>query len=277
MADFVKKQKLHFEKMHGAGNDFILISAWDEDIVLLRHQISRLCDRRFGIGADGLMLLRKPKTKGADICMSYYNSDGGEAEMCGNGARCFALFARKALGWKKPTLVIETAAGIVTAGFEGELVRLSMTRPQGWRAPFLLTVCGESYSVAFVNTGVPHAVVRVSDIEKIDVRSLGSAIRHHPEFAPCGTNANFFNYTPDGTIVLRTYERGVEDETLACGTGVVATALVAHHYHGGKMPARVRVRGGDILCVATSVADEVFLTGPAKFVFAGEVEPDALT
>jgi diaminopimelate epimerase len=268
----MNQKNIRFTKMHGAGNDFVLVSALEEDIILSRQQIARLCDRRFGVGADGLMILRKSSQAGADVRMSYYNSDGGEAEMCGNGARCFARFAKRELDWNKPRITIQTGAGLVAAEYEGELVRLMMTPPRDWLAPFLIQALGENFSVAFVNTGVPHAVMQVNDLEKLDVRSLGSAIRHHSEFAPSGTNANFFAFAADGAILLRTYERGVEDETLACGTGVVATALVAHRYYGGTMPASIRVRGGDYLRVETSECGQVFLIGPATFVFEGEVQ-----
>lgn len=257
-----------FTKMHGAGNDFILINDLSGGQALSKEKIARLCERRFGIGADGLMFLRVPR-EGGDARMVYHNSDGGEAEMCGNGARCFALFARRELGWKPAKLTIETLAGKVGAEFVDGQVRLKMTRPTDWREPVTVeTDCGV-FCIAHVNTGVPHAVARVNDVSKVDVARAGRMIRFHSLFSPAGANANFFELTQDGTLILRTYERGVEGETLACGTGVVATALVAEKFHNIRLPARVLVRGGDVLRVERDALGEIYLTGPAVFVFEG--------
>jgi len=264
--------KLRFTKMHGAGNDFILVNFWEQSLSLTRQQISWLCNRRYGVGADGFIVLCKPDDANCDVRMLYYNCDGTEAEMCGNGARCFARFAQRCLRLSNPTLRIQTPAGPITARYEAEQVCLEMTPPRDWRAPFPIMVLGQQYYVAYVNTGVPHAVLQHSDLENLDVRTLGSALRHHPEFSPAGANVNFFYCVHDNTILLRTYERGVEDETLACGTGVVATALVAHRYFGVRLPVQVRVRGGDTLRVETSSDGKPLLLGPATFVFEGEVE-----
>jgi diaminopimelate epimerase len=208
--------------------------------------------------------------------MRYYNSDGGEAEMCGNGARCFARFAARLMDSRPDTISFETQAGLITAVLEGELVTLEMGRPQHHRDPQSLTLGDSSHQVHFINTGVPHAVVFVSEVEKIDVQNLGSALRWHLAFSPKGTNANFAQVIAPDTLLLRTYERGVEGETLACGTGVCATALLHAVDTGAESPIHVKVRGGDTLRVDFQKnPDGSFaaakLTGPADFVFEGTI------
>lgn len=267
--------RLSFTKMNGAGNDFVLLDNRSRAISLSREQIARLCDRHRGVGADGLLLAEPASTPGAQLRMRYYNSDGGEAEMCGNGARCFARFAQR-LGACRDRLAFDTAAGLVGATFEGERVRVAMSEPRDLRLGEKLALsCGET-EVHFVNTGVPHAVVLVEDVEKVDVAGLGREIRRHARFAPAGTNANFVQRFPDGAIRVRTYERGVEAETLACGTGVTASALIAHARLGLPSPVAVRVQGGDTLEVAFRHEGdrfaEVCLAGPADFAFEGTVE-----
>jgi diaminopimelate epimerase len=208
--------------------------------------------------------------------MRYYKRDGGEAEMCGNGARCFARFAARLMGSHPDTISFETQAGLITAVLEGELVTLEMGRPQDHRDPQSLTLGDSSHQVHFINTGVPHAVVFVSEVEKIDVQILGSALRWHTAFSPKGTNANFAQVIAPDTLLLRTYERGVEGETLACGTGVCATALLHAVETGAESPIHVKVRGGDTLRVDFQKnPDGSFaaakLTGPADFVFEGTI------
>jgi diaminopimelate epimerase len=212
----------------------------------------------------------------ADFRMRYYNSDGGEAEMCGNGARCFARFSARLLPDQPVSVSFETQAGLITAALEGELVALEMGRPQDQRAGQLLTLGESAHHVHFINTGVPHAVVFVPDVEKIDVIALGSALRWHEAFSPKGTNANFAQVLAPDSLVLRTYERGVEGETLACGTGVCATALLHALETGAASPIHVRVRGGDTLRVdfhknPDGTFDSARLTGPADFVFDGTI------
>ena len=260
--------------MNGAGNDFVLIDNRGGTLDLRREQIARLCDRHRGVGADGLLALEEPEN-GADFRMRYYNADGGEAEMCGNGARCFARFASRVTG-KGGELAFETIAGVIRARLLDERVQLQMSVPNDLRLGTELTVEGESLAVHSVNTGVPHAVVVVPDIESAEVRRIGAAIRRHEHFAPRGTNANFAQTLEDGTVAVRTYERGVEDETLACGTGVVATALILHELERLSAPVAVRVRGGDLLEVGFEKISRnefrnVTLTGPADFVFDGEI------
>lgn len=269
---------LHFYKMNGAGNDFIVIDNRDLSISLDEDTIAALCDRHRGIGADGLLAV-EPAEKGADYKFRYYNADGGEAEMCGNGARCFGFFtAHLSAEEKLPSSVsFETIAGILTAEIIGDDVRIAMSEPKDLEMN--CTVCIEGFAGALhsMNTGVPHAVSFVEDLENTDVFNHGRAIRQHAHFAPNGTNVNFAKILAPGHISIRTYERGVEDETLACGTGMVASALIHHLLTGAKSPVNVDVEGGDTLTIGFEKTGEntfsqVTLTGPADFVFEGEIE-----
>jgi diaminopimelate epimerase len=265
---------LRFTKMNGAGNDFILFDNRTGDIDLDRHQIAHLCDRHRGIGADGVLLLEKP-TNRSDFRMRYFNADGGEAEMCGNGARCFARFADK-VGGQKEKISFETPAGVIFAELKGDLVTLRMTEPTDLRFNVDLPMAAENKIVHFVNSGVPHVVIPVAKIEDADVRRDGAAIRYHKMFSPNGTNVNFIEKRGPNKIAIRTYERGVEDETLACGTGIVASALIFAASEDCEGPVTVLARGGDELQVGFEKLDTGFrnvtLTGPAEFVFEGTID-----
>ncbi len=265
---------LRFTKMDGAGNDFILIDNRAGDIHLNRSQIARLCDRHRGIGADGVLLLENPSDH-ADFRMRYFNADGGEAEMCGNGARCFARFASKVAG-ARGKISFETPAGVISSELAGGLVTLQMTEPTNLRLNIPLQIGPEKKTAHFINSGVPHAVVTVARVDDIDVPREGSAIRHHEMFSPKGANVNFIEKRGIDKIAVRTYERGVEDETLACGTGVVASALVFAAIENVKSPICVLAHGGDELRVGFEKTDKQFrkvtLTGPAEFVFEGTIE-----
>jgi len=265
---------LRFTKMNGAGNDFVLLDNRAGDLHLTREQIARLCDRHRGIGADGVLLLERA-TNGADFRMRYYNADGGEAEMCGNGARCFARFADRTAG-PLEELSFETPAGVIGAKLEGELVRLEMSEPKDLRLDLKIALNERRIVGHYLDSGVPHVVVPVEKIETVDVHSLGAQIRHHPMFMPRGANANFIEQRGPHAIAIRTYERGVEAETLACGTGVVASALVFAATAKLDGPIDVQVRGGDTLQVDFARENERFtnvtLTGPADFVFEGAIE-----
>lgn len=270
---------LHFFKMNGAGNDFIIIDNRDLSISLDEDTIAALCDRHRGIGADGLLAV-EPAEKGADFKFRYYNADGGEAEMCGNGARCFGFFTAHlaAENEKLPTSVsFETIAGTLTAEIIAEEVRIAMSVPKDLELNVPAKIKGFSNDLHFVNTGVPHVVSFVDDLDNIDVVTHGSAIREHEYFAPNGTNANFAKVLAPDHIAIRTYERGVEDETLACGTGMVACALIHNLLTGAESPVKVDVEGGDTLTIGFEKTGEttfknVTLTGPADFVFEGEIE-----
>ncbi len=269
----MSRKMIHFWKMNGAGNDFVMLDNRTLAHDLTKDQIARLCDRHRGVGADGLIAV-EPAENGADFRMRYYNADGGEAEMCGNGARCFARFANMLSGWTLNEVSFETMAGVIGATFHGDNVRILMSDPHSARPGLSLDVSGVSQTVHFVNTGVPHAVVVVEDLEAVPVTTWGAALRYHTEFQPKGTNANFLKQTPEG-ITIRTYERGVEDETLACGTGMVASALTFHELTGAPSPVKVKVKGGDTLEIGFEKTGtgykNVTLTGPADIVFEGEV------
>ena len=245
-----------------------------ESIALDRSQIAQLCDRHRGIGADGVLLLETP-TNRADFRMRYFNADGGEAEMCGNGARCFARFANK-VGGQKEKISFETPAGVISAELKGDLITLRMTDPTDLRLNVDLPMTAENKMVHFINSGVPHVVIPVAKIDDADVRREGAAIRHHKMFSPNGANVNFIEKRGLNKIAIRTYERGVEDETLACGTGIVASALIFAASENGNSPITVLARGGDGLEVGFEKVDggfrNVTLTGPAEFVFEGTIE-----
>jgi len=265
--------QLFFTKMNGAGNDFVMLDNRDGSIPLTAESIARLCDRHRGVGADGLLAVESAQG-GADFRMRYYNADGGEAEMCGNGARCFARYAGRFLP-KAEQISFETPAGVIGAEFDGDLVTIAMSEPHSHRPPEDLEIGGRIEKVHFLNTGVPHAVVFVDNLENVNLVPDGAAIRSHAAFAPKGTNANFVQVLSPNFIDIRTYERGVEDETLACGTGVCAAAILHSLRSGSPAPISVRVRGGDTLQVNFEKDGDRFhhvtLKGPADFVFDGQI------
>ena len=254
---------LQFNKYQGAGNDFIIIdnrkTILDPDDSKL---INRLCDRRFGIGADGLILISGYRD--TDFEMKYFNSDGRIGSMCGNGGRCTAHFALKhgIAGKKQRFMAFD---GIHEAEVSGDIVRLQMADVNEYK------IIAGHY---FINTGSPHYIVFTNDIDKIDVNAEGKKLRWSPLFAPGGTNVNFVELKDKG-LYIRTFERGVEEETLACGTGVTASAIASvlnGHFDTGAVS--VKARGGD-LKVEFKFSNEkitgVWLTGPATFVFEGIV------
>ncbi|MDR1304772.1 MAG: diaminopimelate epimerase [Verrucomicrobiales bacterium] len=271
--------KLNFWKMNGAGNDFVCLDNRDRQLRLSRRQIARLCCRQFGVGADGVLALEPARTADCDFRMRYYNADGGEAAMCGNGARCFARFAQQVTGSAARQLRFDTGAGPVGAEFFGRQVRVELTAPRDLRLDEKIQTPAGALTVSSLNTGVPHAVVIVSDTEKIDVPQTGAVLRWHRRFQPQGVNVNFAQVLAPGQIQVRTYERGVEAETLACGTGVTATALVAAAKFGWRSPVTVSVRSGAKLRVLFTVSGSgvgaaftrVKLHGPAEFTFKGEL------
>jgi diaminopimelate epimerase len=270
---------LHFFKMNGAGNDFIIIDNRDLSIDLDADTIAALCDRNRGIGADGLLAV-EPARKGADFRFRYYNADGGEAEMCGNGARCFGRFTAHLGEIVLKKVTFETIAGTLAAEMVGDDVRIAMSAPKDLKLGMDAKVPGLDATLHFVNTGVPHVVAFVDSpeaLDEFDVFNHGGAIRHHAAFAPAGTNANFAAVLAPDHISIRTFERGVEDETLACGTGMVASALIHHLLTGAASPIKVDVEGGDTLSIGFEKDGEqgfknVTLTGPADFVFEGEID-----
>ena len=262
-------------KMNGAGNDFVLIDNREAGLRLKPADVVRICHRQKGVGADGLLLLVPSRTGKADWAWDFYNNDGSTAEMCGNGARCFARFIQRQAGTNGKTS-FETGAGIITATFAADRARINLTVPKDLRLNEKVQLSSGVETIHSLNTGVPHAVVFVPDADKAMVQGLGHEIRFHEHFAPKGTNANFVQVLGPNQIRVRTYERGVEGETLACGTGVTASALISAKLHGFTSPVSVKVQGGDVLEVSFretgGLFDEVHLAGPADFVFDGQIE-----
>lgn len=263
--------RLDFTKMVASGNDFVVIDNRKIKIAGLPGLAKKVCDRNFGAGADGLLVIEPSKK--ADFRMRIINSDGSEAEMCGNGARCIALYAKEnGLAGKK--MRFETLAGVIEAEVSGDRIRLKMSDPKDIKLGMDLTIDGRGYSIDFVNTGVPHAVVFTEKVDGLDVKNLGRKIRYHRAFAHRGTNADFVEPHKGNLLRVRTYERGVEDETLACGTGVVASAIIAADVKGFKSPVRCLTKSGETLKVyfrkTRDNFKDVYLEGGAKTVFAGK-------
>lgn len=267
---------LSFHKMNGAGNDFVVIDNRDLKLQFTKKQIAQLCDRQRGVGADGLLAV-EPAEKGADYKFRYYNADGGEAEMCGNGARCFGKFTALLSSPPQKSVSFETIAGTLSADLLGENVRIAMSEPHGLELKMPLEVDGLDKAIHFINTGVPHLVIFVDNLSELDVLKYGAALRYHQRFAPAGTNVNFAQIIDNQHIAIRTYERGVEGETLACGTGMTACALIHHLLTQAPSPVLVDVAGGETLEIGFSpkksnIFHNVTLTGPAEFVFTGHIE-----
>jgi len=266
--------KIAFTKMVGSGNDFVVVEGLPPVRASALADLSRqVCNRKFGVGADGLLVLEKSEI--ADVKMRILNADGSEAEMCGNGARCVALytsFKRKAQNVK---LKIETRAGIIDARVDQKTIRIKLTDPRDTGLDLPLKVYGRAMKVNFINTGVPHTVIFVEGLEKIAVENLGQDIRNHKAFAPKGTNVNFVEALKDDLIEVRTYERGVEGETLACGTGSVASALIFAIKAKRDKRVRVRTRSKELLSVyfkrKAGRFTDVWLEGRARVVFNGEI------
>jgi diaminopimelate epimerase len=269
-----------FVKMSGNGNDFILIDhrSGGLDESKLEALVAGICRRRFSIGADGVILVEFSQT--ADFRWRFFNADGSRAEMCGNGARCVARYAHR-LGVCGPNLSFETEAGLVRAQVKGRCVTIRLTDPHSLRLQVPVHLTDQTITVDSVNTGVPHVVAISSDIDQIDLPKLGREIRFHPHFAPEGTNVNFIcREVSGGGIRIRTYERGVEGETLACGTGAVAGALIAAARFGMTPPVRVVTRSGDALTVffANSAGrfHDIRQEGEARFIYSGVLDVEAI-
>jgi diaminopimelate epimerase len=258
--------KLAFHKYQGTGNDFILIDNRNNAIALSRENIARLCDRRFGIGADGLMLLNQ--REGYDFEMKYYNADGREGSMCGNGGRCMTKFAYY-LGIHRTAYRFLASDGSHEAEIDMDgIVSLKMKDVKSIR---------RFHNDFILDTGSPHYVKIVNDVMDLDVYKKGHEIRHSREFEDEGINVNFVEHTADvDKIIVRTYERGVEDETYSCGTGVTASALVCFHNENGFNDVEVKTLGGTLTVEYDRVDDNryenIWLCGPAERVYGGEVE-----
>ncbi len=270
--------KIPFMKMSGSGNDFILIDH-RKPVIDEKHMkafVQKVCQRRISVGADGLIFV-EPSEK-ADFKWRFFNADGSDAEMCGNGGRCVARFATLK-GIAGSTLTFETLAGVLSAQVNGKRVKLEMPQPHSLKLDESLFIEGQPTTLSSINTGVPHAVEFVEDLEGVKVIQRGRAIRHHPHYAPSGTNANFVHRETDSQLSVRTYERGVEDETLACGTGTVASALIAAFKGLVKSPVSVKTRGGELLTVHFEIenqeAKKVYFEGEVHMIYEAEMWEEA--
>jgi diaminopimelate epimerase len=270
--------KIPFYKMSGSGNDFIIIDNREGILegVNLPQWVKRVCRRRFSVGADGLILVQKsPKV---DFQWRYFNADGSEAEMCGNGGRCVARFAYLT-GISGRSLSFDTLCGVIEAEVVGERVKLRMGDSSDLRLDYPISIDGSEYIVSSINTGVPHVVQIVEDLEQYNVSKFGPSIRFHPLYQPDGTNANFMEVRDIHTIYIRTYERGVEDETLACGTGAVASALIGASKGLASSPISVHPKSGEVLTVyyeeKGSGFTDIFLEGNARVVYEGVMWEEA--
>ncbi|HDR15260.1 MAG TPA: diaminopimelate epimerase [Desulfobacteraceae bacterium] len=270
---------VEFWKMNGSGNDFIVIDNRDgrlgEDD--LKRIASRACRRRESVGADGVIFV--VESDKCDFGWRFFNADGGEVEMCGNGSRCVARFALLN-GIAGPTMTFQTLAGPVSAEVHGRIVKVKMPDPEGLSLDIKLEKKPGWRSTDFINTGVPHVVVIVDDPGRQPVVEHGRFIRYHNLFAPAGTNANFIAVTGPDRIHVRTYERGVEDETLACGTGSIASALVGAVRGLLRSPVRVVTRGGEELRIHFSEIDgkfsDVWLEGGTAVSYKARLHEEAL-
>ncbi|MFN4319795.1 MAG: diaminopimelate epimerase [Aquificaceae bacterium] len=277
---------MEFAKLQGSGNDFIVIDNRDGKVdqfvervgLSIKDFVVRLCTPHRGIGADGLILIENPENKENHFKWRFFNSDGSVAEMCGNGSRCAVRFAYEK-GMVGEEVRFETLAGLIRAWVleGGKRVKVQLTKPFGYKA-VVLDVDGQRIEGSFINTGVPHFVAVVQNLDNLDVKKLGRSIRFHKEFEPKGTNVNFIEPVGERAIRIRTYERGVEAETLACGTGATASALVA--YIRGivkERPVDVYTKGGELLRIDFNQSlDEVFLEGGVCKVFEGIFTEEAL-
>ena len=269
---------IEFFKMSGSGNDFILIDNRDQSLTVgnLTDFVRTVCERKVSVGADGLIVIENSDR--ADFRWRFFNADGSEVEMCGNGGRCAARFAF-IKGIAKENLSFETRAGIIDAEVRGDVVKLRLTDPHTLRVDFLIMIEEQPSEVSFINTGVPHVVNFAHNLDQFDVFTIGRNIRYHKEFQPDGTNANFLEVINRHTIRIRTYERGVEDETLACGTGAVASALISSWKGLVESPVSVRVKSGESLNIHFHKTErgfeDIYLEGMAKVVYEGRIWDEA--
>jgi len=275
----INMENIEFWKMNGSGNDFILIDNRDgkvpeRDMCAL---VKGACRRRESVGADGMIFI--VNSEKYDFAWRFFNADGGEAEMCGNGSRCAARFAslNKIAG---TSMTFETLAGPISAEVTGRIVKVLMPVPSGLRKDIDLRLKTGRINADFINTGVPHTVVYVQDLDQCPVFEQGREIRYHAEFSPAGTNANFIRVINPNYIEVRTYERGVEDETLACGTGSIASALAANARGMASSPVTIKTRGGEELKIYFEKNNDsftkVWLEGGTAIACKGRLHEEAL-
>lgn len=261
-----------FYKMVASGNDFVVIDNRKQIVKDALALTRKICALHTGVGADGILLVEKSRK--ADFKMRILNSDGSEAEACGNGFRCIALYAREKMGYPAE-FQFESLSGLIQARVSKNSVRVQLVKPTEIKLRAEIQVMGHRLHYSFINTGVPHTVIFVEGLPKIDVEGLGRAVRNHDRFKPRGTNVNFVEVKTNRDIHVRTYERGVENETLACGTGSTASALASALLEYTRPPVQVKTSGGEILTVDFKRSGDkitnVTLEGEAKFVFEGKL------
>jgi len=271
---------LEFYKMSGHGNDFILVDNWEKQVgeADMPSLTRAVCHRRYGVGADGMIFIEEGPDE-VDFAWRFFNSDGSEAEMCGNGGRCAARFAYL-LGIAPTEMMFQTLAGVIRAEVTPETVKIQLTPPSEAEMDCVVDVSGQTMRFCTINTGVPHAVTWVDDVDGLPVQEIGRVVRFHPHFMPAGTNADFVQVLGEDFLAIRTYERGVEDETLACGTGCVAAALLSALKGLVESPTRIVTRGGEELRVHFTMHDgvftDVFLEGPVRVICSGALGPDIM-
>ena len=274
--------KLHFTKMHGLGNDFVVLDGIRQEVDLTASQYKRLADRRLGVGCDQVLVVERPRSTGVDFRYRIFNADGGEVEQCGNGARCFVKFVRDNGYTQAKRIRVETAGGIIVPEIDdsGEVtVDMGVPRFAAEAIPFVggtddvvqpLDVAGETIAISVVSMGNPHAVQVVPDLDAAPVATQGPLLEHHRRF-PQRVNAGYMQVVDRATIRLRVWERGA-GETLACGTGACAAVVSAVRRGLVDSPVRVETRGGWLTIAWTGPDGGVLMTGPATTVFEGEWE-----
>ncbi|MFH2069452.1 MAG: diaminopimelate epimerase [Candidatus Omnitrophota bacterium] len=255
-----------FTKAVGSGNDFIIIDSRLEKVPDPAQMAQDLCRRHLSVGADGILLLEDSHQ--AEYRMRIFNPDGSEAEMCGNGLRCFLFYlVRKELTETERFITVETKAGLRRGKVKGNFVTASLGEPGNPALSFPLDIEGRQFTASFVNTGVPHTVIEVKDLANFPVKELGRKIRFHPRFAPDGTNVDFVGIR-NNLILIRTYERGVEDETLSCGTGTAAAGFLLCQLGKIHLPVSVQAASGETLTVSEQ-DKEIFIAGEVRIVYEG--------
>lgn len=274
--------KIPFMKFSGAGNDFVIINNLENLVDSTdTNFVQKVCERRMSVGADGVLLVEKADgigTGSVDFRMRYFNADGGEVETCGNGARCISRFAYLN-GIVTEKMRFLTNAGVYESEIVGDNVKVRMSEPTDIRLNVPLQLKDGVHTVGFANSGVPHVVFFVEDLDGTDVFDMGQQTRYHADFKPAGTNANFIRIQSSERLEIRTYERGVEDETLACGTGSIASAIVSAALGKVTSPVSVKTASGVVLKIHFDMSDgepkNVYLEGDARVIYAGELTQDA--
>lgn len=270
-----------FYKLSASGNDFIVILNFENKFTLEEKKFlaQRICRSKFSISADGLIFLEKSGNPEAVFAWQFFNSDGSEAEMCGNGARCVARLVEE-LGIFKSPFYFETKAGLIYAEVKGKRVKVALTSPRDLRLSFVIRTDYDWFLAHFVNTGVPHVVIFWDDINSAPVEKVGPKIRYHEMFKPAGTNVNFVEVVEEENkkyLKIRTYERGVEAETLACGTGAGAGAYIAYKLGLAEERVDVLTRGGEVLTIyIEDKTNKIYLEGDTKFIYEGKIKEDAI-